>query len=167
MQQNGGMSSKVWDRLEKWAHVNLMRINTAKCKVLYWCWGNPRYVYRLGEEILERSPAQKDLGLLVDKTVAMKHQCALAAQVANGILGCIKRGGSGQGGDWPLLLCPCNGPHLPYCIQVCPQHRRDEEQLEWVQRRAARIIRGLEHLTYGETLRELGLCSLEKVQGRP
>jgi len=97
----------------------------------------------------------------------MKHQCALAAQMANGILGCIKRGGSGQGGDWPLLLCPCNGPHLPYCIQVCPQHRRDEEQLEWVQRRAARIIRGLEHLTYGETLRELGLCSLEKVQGRP
>jgi len=57
---------------------------------------------------------------------------------------------------------------LKYCVQVHdPQHRKDMDLLEWVQRRATKMITGMEHLSYEERLRELWFFSLEmrRLQG--
>ena len=38
------------DRLERWAHVNLMKFNRAKCKVQYLGQGNLKHRYKFGRE---------------------------------------------------------------------------------------------------------------------
>jgi len=84
----------------------------------------------------------------------MSQQRALFARESNGILGCIKRSVASRSREVR--------PHLEYCVYFWgPQFKKDEELLERVQRRATRMMRGLEHLSCEERLGELGF-SLEK-----
>jgi len=101
---------------------------------------------------------------LMSEKLDMSHKCVLTAQKANHILGCIKSSMASRAREGILPLCSALvRPHRESCVQLwSPQHKKDMELLERVQRRATKVIRGLEHLSYEERLGELRLSRLQK-----
>ncbi|TRZ18575.1 hypothetical protein HGM15179_008487 [Zosterops borbonicus] len=122
------------DKPEWWACVNLMKFS----------WGNPKHKYRLGREWMESSPKEKNLGVLLGENLNRTHQCALRAQKAKRVLGCITSSVGSR--EREEILSPCSAltrSHLECCIQLWgPQHKKDVELLEQVRRRPQRCSEG-------------------------
>jgi len=99
--------------------------------------GNPKHTHRLGGEWIESSPEEKDLGVLLDRKLSITRQHALAAQKVS-----TKRSMASRLGEVILpLYSALMRPHLESCIQLwSPEHRKDMDLLEWVQRRATKMI---------------------------
>lgn len=78
----------------------------------------------LGADHLQSSSAESVLGVLLDTRWNTSQQCALAAKMANGILGCLRRNGV-EGGD---LSPPLGSGQLAVPSQFLrPQFERDTD----------------------------------------
>jgi len=106
------------DSFKCWAMINGMKFNKSKCRILHLGWGNARPKYKSGEEWLESSPAERDLGVLVSSRLHMSQQRAVGAWRANPILGCIKHNITSRAKGVIIPLYPALvRPHLEYCVQ--------------------------------------------------
>jgi len=105
-------------------------------------WGKFKHIYMLRGEWIESSPEEKDLGILVDGNLDMTCQCVLTAQKASRIPGCNKSSVSSRSREVILPLCSTLlRHHLESSTQLwSPQHRKDMDLMEQVQRRATKMI---------------------------
>ena len=105
------------------------------CRVLQLERNDHMHQYRLENDLLERSSAERNLGVQVGNRLAMSQQCALVAKKANGILGCIKKRAARSSREMILLqYSTLVKPHLEYCAEFwAPQYKRDMELLGQVQ----------------------------------
>ncbi|GAB0185184.1 cAMP-dependent protein kinase inhibitor alpha [Grus japonensis] len=103
--------------VNEWLYVQTEISNKAKRKVLHMGQGNPQYQYRLGDEGIESSPAEKDLRILVDKKIGRDPAtcaCSPESQLYPG-LHQKKRGQQVKGGDSPFLPCSHGTPPGALC----------------------------------------------------
>ncbi|RMC12669.1 hypothetical protein DUI87_10193 [Hirundo rustica rustica] len=77
------------DKSGSWAITNCMKSNKGKCQILYLGLGRPGFVHRLGNEMLESSAKESDLGVLVNGKLNTNQQCPGSQEVPGG------RGGVG------------------------------------------------------------------------
>ena len=149
--------------LGQWAEKWQMKFNTDKCKVIHFGGGSPSN-YVMDSKTLENIDEEKDLGVLIHKTLKPENQCQAAAGKANRILGMLKRNITSRKKEVMLpLYRTLVRPHLEYSVQFWnPYLVKDIKLLENVQRRATRLISGMKGLTYEEKLKECNLFSLSR-----
>uniref|UniRef100_A0A8C5LY07 Reverse transcriptase domain-containing protein n=1 Tax=Leptobrachium leishanense TaxID=445787 RepID=A0A8C5LY07_9ANUR len=152
------------DILGDWALKWQMRFNLDKCKVMHFGVKNTQAIYTLNGTELGKSKQEKDLGIIIDFKLSNNVQCQTAAAKASKVLACIKRGVHSRDENIILPLYKSMvRPHLEYAVQFwAPVLKKDIISLEKVQRRATKLIRGMEGLSYEERLTSLNLFSLEK-----
>ena len=156
------MQSSI-DHLQKWAEEWQMTFNADKCGVMHAGYHNQHHTYHLGSSDLKETTEEKDLGVLINKSLKTSSQCAAAAKKGNRALGLIKRTFAYRSREVILKLYKSLvRPHLDYAVQAWNPHlEKDKKVLENVQRRATKLIPALRDLPYEERLTRLHLTTHE------
>jgi hypothetical protein len=151
-------------KLSQWSEEWQMLFNIDKCSVMHIGKQEDIHGYELNGKELRVSEEERDLGVIVHRSLKSARQCSEAAKKANRILGMVKRTIVSRDKEIMMRIYKTVvRPHLEYCVQAWSPHlKKDIEILERVQRRATKMVKGCQRLSYEERLEYCGLTTLEK-----
>ena len=107
---------------------------------------NPRAEYKMNGHVLATTVAERDIGVKVQNSFRPSLQCSETAQRANAVLGQISRAFHFRDRRiFMQLYKQYVRPHLEFAAPAwSPWTQGDKETLEKVQRRAVRMVSGLQ-----------------------
>ena len=158
--------------LTDWADRWQLRFNAGKCKVLHVGRSNPNYQYSMssGENRveLETTTLEKDLGINIDPELKFSRHIELQVNKANKILGLVRRSYEYLDAEtMKRLFTALIRPHLEFSnVAWSPRLEKDKKLLEKVQRRATKLVPGLQELPYEVRLERMKLPSLSYRRAR-
>ena len=79
------------NNLSSWADLWRMRFNTDKCKVMHVGRGNSETNYLMNNQVLSKTEKERDIGVIIHKSLKQSLQCKEASRKANGVLTQIAR----------------------------------------------------------------------------
>ena len=167
-QEEGDRLQTALNRICEWAKDWAMEFNIKKCKIMHLGRNNPERKYYMEGEELQVVEEEKDIGVVIHKSLKPSRQCETAAGTANRVLAQIRRNFHYRDKKvFKQLYCHYVRPHLEFAVPAWnPWLEGDIQKLEQVQVRAVAMISGLAGKSYEEKLRELGMESLKERRER-
>jgi ribonucleases P/MRP protein subunit RPP40 len=152
------------DLLCEWARKWGMSFNSKKCKIMHIGRNNPLYDYTINGTNLSVVDEEKDVGVVIHKSLKPARQCERAAATATGVLMQLAKCFHYRDRNIFLRLYQQYvRPHLEFATPAwSPWLVTDINVLEKVQERAVRMISGLKGENYAEKCEELGLETLQE-----
>ena len=152
------------DTCSKWAETWKMSFHPDKCKAMHFGKDNKKFIYLLGNNMINATTEEKDLGVTISDDLCWSKHISNCVKKANRTLGMVKHTFSYMDKEMFLSLYKALiRPLLEYCPQIWnPFLKRDINALESVQRRATKIVPELKDLPYEERLSKLGLYPLSE-----
>ncbi len=153
-------------KLQDWSVKWDLRFNEQKCKSLYLGKNNAKNTYKMGSlenpVLLEETLAEKDLGITIDNELSFTKHIMQTVKKANNLVGMIRRTFTFLDNEtFTKLFTSLVRPVLEYGNSVWSTHLQYLiKDIENVQRRATKLLPGMQDLEYEDRLRRLNLPSL-------
>ena len=148
--------------LSKWSDKWILPFNVEKCMVLHYGKKNENVGYKMNGKTISEDIIVKDLGVYFTNDLKFHHHICKITATANSRLGVIRNTFHRieKVGFLDLYKCMVR-PILEYCNSVwSPYLKKHHTMLEKIQRRATKMISGMETLSYSERLKVLQITTL-------
>ena len=155
---------KIFDWSERW----LIPLNGGKCKVLHLGKKNPALEYTIGNNTMQKTRTQTDLGVIISQDLKWEKHIAVITKRANKIMYLIRKAFVNLYVKLAREVFKTYvRPVLEYASPVWkPYYKKDIKLLETPQKRVTKIPKITRHQNYDDRCRKFKLPTLEERRNR-